>query len=323
MAEPAGGATTTVTDGWGRNRLLAILASAGVVALTVAVGFIYAVYLAINSAGARQSTEEQSILTVDQMNSDTALGRKHRDQVAAQPMLVVPQDAMKPTTPTTQLPETIAVPEATNTGSDGVASGFPHTPQGAVGQLAAMSQTVLTSMSVATAHQIYDDWAMPGGVGPNSWQMTANVTSFLGAAGMGQTKAPGATVAVIPAAAQVKGTDGPDWTVACVLFEIDATLTSQSSIGYGYCERMQWNPDADRQADTAAGGRWRTAPGTPPAPAPSTWPGSALALRAGWRTWTTIPSSGPSSGPTSGPSPGPSPGPTSGPTSGPMRRSAQ
>ena len=308
MAEPTGGPTTTVTDGWGRNRLLAILASAGVVASTVAVGSIYAVYLAINSAGAGHSPRALSTLTVEQMNSDTALGAEHRDQVAAQPMLVVPEDAMKPTTPTTQLAEAIAVPAATNTGSDGVASGFPHTPQGAVGQLAAISQTVLTSMSVVTAHQVYDDWAMPGGVGANSWQMTANVTSFLGAAGMGQTKAPGATVTVIPAAAQVKGTDGPDWTVACVLFQIDATLTSQSSIGYGYCERMQWNP----QADTAAAGRWRTAHGTPPAPAPRTWPGSALALRAGWRTWTTIPSSIPSSGPSPGPSSGPSSGPGSG-----------
>jgi hypothetical protein len=27
------------------------------------------------------------------------------------------------------------------------------------------------------------------------------------------------------------------------------------------------------------------APGTPPAQAPSTWPGSDLSLKAGWRTW--------------------------------------
>ena len=34
-------------------------------------------------------------------------------------------------------------------------------------------------------------------------------------------------------------------------------------------------------------GRWQLAPGTAPAKAPSTWPGSDLALQAGWRTWQT------------------------------------
>lgn len=282
-----GGTTTTVTDGWSRHRLLAILASAVVVALALAVGFVYAVYLAIGSAATGRPPGEPPALTSEQMNSSTALGNKHRDQIAAQPMLNVDEAAMKPTTPTTQLADSIVIPApigtASGTALDDVASGFPHTPQGAIGQLAALSQTVLTSMSVVTAHQVYDDWAMPGGVGADHWAMTRNVASFLGAAGMGPTKAPGTIVAVIPAAAQIKGTDGPDWTVACVLLEVDATIASRSSIGYGFCERMQWNA----QAGSPAAGRWMIAPGTPPAPAPNTWPGSALALRAGWLTWTT------------------------------------
>ena len=40
-------------------------------------------------------------------------------------------------------------------------------------------------------------------------------------------------------------------------------------MGYGYCERMQWSPAE----------RWMIAPGTPPAVAPSTWPGSELPSR--------------------------------------------
>ncbi|MGY2877204.1 hypothetical protein ACVW00_004394 [Marmoricola sp. URHA0025 HA25] len=287
MPRTAIGAKTSLTDGWSRNRLLAILASAGIVALFLVAGFGYAVYLAIHSAVNGTSPGEQPTLTSQQMNSDTALGEEHRDQIAAQPMLTVDADAMKPTTPTTQLAKPIRIPEATITGPDGVPTGFPHTPEGAIGQLAALSQTVIGAMSVATAHHVYDDWAMPGGAGADSWQMTANVTSFLGAAGMGPTMSPGATVFAIPAAAQVKGTDGPDWTVACVLFEVDATISSQSSIGYGTCERMQWNPDSG--SDNPAGGRWMIAPGAPPIPAPNTWPGSALALKAGWLTWTTTP----------------------------------
>ena len=44
----------------------------------------------------------------------------------------------------------------------------------------------------------------------------------------------------VPAAGQVKGVDGPDWAVACVLFEVHATITVEAQMGYGYCERMQW-----------------------------------------------------------------------------------
>lgn len=291
MSRASTAATMTDIGEWSRNRLVAILASAGVVALFLVAGFGYAVYLAIGSAVTGDSHGEQPTLTSRQMLSDTDLGEEHRDQIAAQPMLQVTAEAMKPTTPTTQLAKLILIPEATSTGPVDVPTGFPHTPEGAIGQLAALSQTVLSSMSVAAAHQVYDDWAMPGGVGAEEWQMTANVTSFLGAAGMGPEMSPGATVSAIPAGAQVKGTDGPDWTVACVLFEVDATISSQSSIGYGTCERMQWNPDSSSAGNPGdpAGGRWMVAPGTPPMPAPNTWPGSTLALKAGWLTWTTAP----------------------------------
>ena len=81
-----------------------------------------------------------------------------------------------------------------------------------------------------------------------------------------------------PGAAQVKGVDGDGWVLACVLMDVRAVLVTDSRIGYGYCERMQWVG--------GAGGRWMIAPGTPPARAPSTWPGTQLSIQAGWRTWT-------------------------------------
>lgn len=283
-------ATTADIDRWSRNRLLGILASAAVVALVLLLGLTYAIYLAIHSAVTGQSPGEEPTLTSEQMHSRTALGEKHRNQVAATPMLTVDENAMRPATPTTELADTITIPEpatdtATGTATEaaGVPTGFPHTPEGAIGQLAALDQTVLTSMSVESAHEIYEAWAMPGGVGADDWTMTQNVTSFLGAAGMSSSIAPGSIVSVIPAAAQVKGTDGPDWTVACVLHQIDATASSSSSIGYGHCERMEWNDEPG----APGGGRWMIAPGPAPAPAPNTWPGSALALKAGWQTWST------------------------------------
>ena len=143
---------------------------------------------------------------------------------------------------------------------------------------------VVTGVSVAISIVQIAVYAlvMKKPVTPLQWASLGLVLVF-GAAGMGPDMSAGATVSAIPAGAQVKGTDGPDWTVACVLFEVDATISSQSSIGYGTCERMQWNPDSGSEA----GGRWMIAPGTPPMPAPNTWPGSALALKAGWLTWST------------------------------------
>jgi hypothetical protein len=140
--------------------------------------------------------------------------------------------------------------------------------------LAAIEVTVLQGMSIPHTNDVYRRWALPGGVGVERWQMTANVQAFLAAAQMGREKDLSASVVAVPAAGQVKGVDGPDWLVACVLLEIGATITVEARMGYGYCERMQWQH-----------GRWMIAPGTPPPTAPSTWPGSELSIKAGWRSW--------------------------------------
>jgi len=169
---------------------------------------------------------------------------------------------------------TLQIPPATGAGPAGVASEFPRTPEGAVGQLAAIGTAVLQGMSIPYANDVYTGWALPGGVGMEQWPMTVNVQAFLDAARIRQEENMAATVIAVPAAGQVKGVDARDWAVACVLFEVHATITVEAQMGYGYCERMQWH-----------NGRWMIAPGASPARAPSTWPGSELSIRAGWRTW--------------------------------------
>ena len=149
-------------------------------------------------------------------------------------------------------------------------------PIWAVAQLAAIETTVLQGMSIAAANQVYEQWALPGGVGVPGWEITQDVQVFLATAQMGPEKGMTSSVVATPAAAQVKGTDGADWVLACVLLDMRATITADAAMGYGYCERMQWSA-----------GRWMIAPGTPPARAPSTWPGSDLSIKAGWRTWAT------------------------------------
>lgn len=131
-------------------------------------------------------------------------------------------------------------------------------------------------MSVPYTREAYQGWSAPGAPDVTDWPMTANVRAFLGQARMGATKSADATVVAFPVAGQVKGGDGPDWQVPCVLLDVRATNRGgeQKRILYGYCERMQWQA-----------GRWVIAPGAPAAAAPATWPGTALSADAGWRPW--------------------------------------
>jgi hypothetical protein len=197
-----------------------------------------------------------------------------RDAVAAEPMLQVQPGDARPTAPAAIAGPVMEIPPSTHAGSAGVPAGFPHAAEGAIGQLAAIEMTVLQGMSIPHTNDVYHRWALPGGVGVERWPMTANVQAFLAAAQMGDEKDMSASIVAVPAAGQIKGIDGPDWLVACVLLDVRATITVAARMGYGYCERMQW-----------LNGRWMIAPGTPPATAPSTWPGSELSIKAGWRSW--------------------------------------
>ena len=201
-------------------------------------------------------------------------GPVSRDAIAAEPMLEVQPVDSRPTSLAAIAGPVIEIPPSTDVGPAGVPTGFPHTAEGAIGQLAAIEVTVLQGMSIPHTNDVYRRWTLPGGVGVERWQMTANVQAFLAAARMGQEKDLSASVVAVPAAGQVKRVDGPGWLVACVLLEIRATITVEARMGYGYCERMQWQ-----------NGRWMIAPGTPPTKAPSTWPGSELSIKAGWRSW--------------------------------------
>jgi hypothetical protein len=269
---------TTAGAGWDRRRLLVVLTLVAAAGVLLLVGFAYAVRLAWSDAASgapTPATARPDAGAVGPASSWPVSGPSRREAIAAAPMLDVdPLDA-RPMAPATQAVPTISIPSATRTGAGGVASGFPHSPEGAVGQLAAITVTVLAQMSIAGTGEVYRAWAMPGGVGAPAWELTGNVRIFLAAAGQGPAKDLTTVVAVRPVAAQIKGSDGPDWTLACVLLDVEATITTRARIAYGYCERMQW-----------AGSGWMIAPGPAPARAPSTWPGSAVAIRAGWRAWT-------------------------------------
>lgn len=197
---------------------------------------------------------------------------QRRDRIAAAPMARVAEDAGMTPGVAINLPPAATLPAATMVGASGVPTGFPRTPEGAAAQLAAIEVRVLSAMSLPLTTEVYRDWALPGGVGASGWSQTRNVQSFLTHARQSSNVLdPGTLVNVTPAAVQIKGTDGPDWVVACVLLDVRAALKTEARMGYGTCERLQW-----------AGDRWLIGPGTPPAPTPSTWPGSDASVRVGW-----------------------------------------
>ena len=272
---PRESASTDEVREWGRGRLLGILATAAAVAMVLLVGLGYATYLAYTDlTGSNEAAA--GIATGTTRAPSPAQGQAHRDEIAAAPMLEVPDDAMFPAEAAEETTPSIEVPTGTTNGPALVMTGFPHTPEGAIGQLAQIDVAALQAMSLRTAQEIYLNWALPGGVGPKRWWITASVDSFLTASDMGEDKDPGSQVTVAPAAGLVKGTDGPDWVTPCVLLKVTASYRQDGQVAFGHCERMQW-----------VGGRWMLAPGQPPTPAPSTWPGTDLANAAGWRTWST------------------------------------
>jgi hypothetical protein len=263
-------ASRSQTGAWGRGRLHLVLGVALLMVVVLVAGVVFAGTYAVT--GAPPDGGIGSIPVQSPGGSRPAVAG--RDEIAAAPMLQVDRHASLPTTAAAVAGPTVQIPPATGAGPAGVASGFPRTPEGAVGQLAAIGAAVLRGMSILYTNDVYTGWALPGGVGVAEWPMTGNVQAFLDAAQIDQGKHIAATVIALPAAAQVKGVDGLNWAVGCVLFEVHATITVEAQMGYGYCERMQWH-----------NGRWMIAPGVPPADAPSTWPGSELSIRAGWRTW--------------------------------------
>lgn len=258
-------ATSADNPGWGRRRLLAIVAAAALLAASLLASLIL---LAVDSLTGPAPAAPSSF----EVTAPPPTGPTWRDQVAAARMLQVDPTASRSGVPATAQSRAIDVPSATREGPAGVPTGYPRTPAGAVGQLAAIDTTVLAGMSIQHTRAVHQAWSLPGAPGVEAWVMTANVAAFLAAAGPSPMSPP--LVVASPAAGQIKGADGPDWVLGCVLLRVDATIARSASIAYGHCERLAWSD-----------GRWQIAPGAQPAPAPSTWPGTELAIEAGWLTW--------------------------------------
>lgn len=274
--------TADISSGaaWSRGRLRAILCAVVAFTVVVLVGLGYAVHLAVagvGSEGAHPGANQAHESSGGSPDSVQVGSASRRDQIAAEPMLAVPPGAALPALDADDRSPTIEIPAATGvTGPAFIMTGFPQSPEGAVGQLAEIDTAVLQSLSLRTALEVHQAWALPGGAEADEWWITVSLRAFLTSAGIANVGHPRASLTVEPAAALVKGVDGPDWATVCVLLEVSASYQQDGRTAFAHCERMQW-----------VGGRWMLAPGAPPAEAPATWPGTRLALAAGWRTWAT------------------------------------
>lgn len=251
---------------WGRGRLLAALTT--VIVLTTAVlGGLG--LLIVNTLGTSATSPHDTAAPA------APSAEQRRNAIAAAPMRPTRAAEARPgASPATTPAAPFAVPAPTTDGPAGVPSGFPATAAGAVGQLAAIQVAVLHRMSIDTTADVHRGWVASGGPTLEEWRVAGAVRSFLAGAGMGPVKDRGTYLDVRPVAAQLKGSDGPTWVVACVLLDVRAVVVSEARTAYGVCERMEWD-----------GTRWLVAPGPQPAPAPSTWPGTTAAVEAGWLTW--------------------------------------
>lgn len=256
---------SATAPGWGRVRLLISLVGIVLAVLMLIGGLVVLIADTDRQEPPPRGSAPTRAITVHS-------GASTRDDIAAAPMLkVTPADARRGT-PSATIGDPIEVPPPTTQGPAKVPAGFPHSAVGAIGQLAAIDTTVLSTMSLSDAAAVHDAWTLPGAVPLQGWAPTDAVRSFRAASG---TTGP-VPVAAKPVAAQVKGTDGADWVLACVLYRVDAAVARAATVAYGRCERLQWQTK-----------RWLVAAGPGPAAAPSTWPGTDLAHAAGWRPWIT------------------------------------
>lgn len=250
-----------------RTAALKLLAAAGSMLVVLITGLGFAIYFAFFD-----STPDRTV-SDDEPTPELAVSGSARDAIAGAPMLeTTVADATSGTPALTPSPSMV-MPSLTSIGALGVASGFERTPEGAAAQLGEILAATLQPMDLAWAHEVQQEWFH----NPDEdqvWPVSLLIQGFLEQAGMPTGLESDALITVNPVAAQIKGTDGPDWVVACVLLDITYTRTATARLAYGHCERMAW-----------VGGRWLIADGVHPPPAPSTWPGTNLAAKAGWHTW--------------------------------------
>lgn len=253
---------------WTRRRLQILLGGGVAVVLAVLAGGVWSVASVVTGGS-------------DVVDSSNGAMQSAQDQLASRQLPDAPLEAAQPGSLSSGETGTLEIPAPMEVGEVGVATGFPHTPEGALAQLAAIDSTALTSASVRVAQNVIAHWAAPGGPTAESWSGVQAVAALLESAGMSSDAQNSIAIAVEPKMGYIKGTVGDDFVVPCIDFIVTATIAAgqPQQVAAADCQRMVWQDD-----------RWVIGPGEEPAPAPSLWPGSQASFDAGYQ-WLEVPQS--------------------------------
>ena len=195
---------------WTRRRLQILLGIAAVVVLAMAAGGVWSVVSMLTGSSSG-----------DGAGSDSAVSAQ--DQLADKQLPDAPLEAAQPGSLSSGETGTIEIPAPMEVGEVGVATGFPHTPEGALAQLAAIDTTALTSASVRVAQEVITAWAAPGGPTAESWSGVQGLAALLESAGMSSEAQNTITIGAEPKMGFIKGTVGDDFVIPCIDFIITAT----------------------------------------------------------------------------------------------------
>lgn len=191
-------------------------------------------------------------------------------------MLQLPvQDAQPQPLAATPPAGVITVAAAAQTNGQWIPTGFPLSPEGAVGQLQALTGQALIGVDPIVVDRAYRMVSEPGAPDPSTSMPYRTVLSLRAAANLPSSgPVPGLTANYQPTEGLIKGsTDGGRFVVACVLGVLSADYQDRfGQAGFGICEAMRWRA-----------GQWRIAPVARAAAGTSAWPGSDPAIRAGYR----------------------------------------
>jgi hypothetical protein len=273
--------TPTEAKPWERGRLVAFLGVALAACLLAVFGLGLAIYYTLNpghhSADAAPGNGNGVDGPVTQSprpssTADPGTQQYAEDMLANKPMPTVDLSDAQPSAVSTRNPGMLIVPKATTTGAAGVPTGFPHTPAGALAQMAAIDQTAMQSGTLSGVRAVIAQWSSPDGPTVQSWSGVAAMADFLTSAGLSGAGSSQVAMVVTPVMGLVKGSVGPDFVVPCVDFQFDVTLNSTQHVAEADCERMVWQ-----------GSRWVIGPGAEPADPPSVWADTDTAISVGYK----------------------------------------
>lgn len=196
------------------------------------------------------------------------------DVLANRPLPQLPLEAAVPQEVTTaRVGERVTLPKASEVDDHGIVRGFPDTPEGALAQLAALDEAAMHGVDPSVVNRVYREFSWPGAPEPALSVLHQTAASLRAHAGLPET-GPSLTAEYSVTHGFIKGvTDGGRFALVCVLGELAAHHQEASAAaGLGDCQAMRF-----------AIGQWRISPTARAAEAPNAWPGSAYAVRAGYR----------------------------------------